>query len=193
MQARAILETKKKAATRRGRSLVGRRKRSAQLLLELVQHLVARQHLGHAGVGLSAFTDGGEEFAVILRRTEITGAVKLASQIRSNGQTYSLEQTSLKADGNVYEGTLALTRRDGRPLLSGTLATDQLTLNPFLSDLPDFLTAEGNWSQNEIRLFDSRTLDLDLRLSASLARLQKIQIKNAGMGVCDYRRSGFND
>lgn len=107
----------------------------------------------------------------------------LTSQIHSNGQTYSLEQASLKADGNIYEGTLALTRRDGRPLLSGTLATDQLTLNPFLSDLPDFLTAEGNWSQNEIRLFDSRTLDLDLRLSASLARLQKIQIKNAGMAI----------
>jgi hypothetical protein len=36
-----------------------------QLLLQIVQHLVAGQHLGHAAVGLAAFADGGEELAVL--------------------------------------------------------------------------------------------------------------------------------
>ena len=30
-----------------------------------MQHLVARQHLLHAGVGLAAFTDGSKELAVL--------------------------------------------------------------------------------------------------------------------------------
>src|SRR5574337_2010932 len=36
-----------------------------QLPLELVQHPVARQHLGDAAVGLAAFADRGEELAVL--------------------------------------------------------------------------------------------------------------------------------
>nr|WP_243846400.1 GGDEF domain-containing protein [Rhizomicrobium palustre] len=37
---------------------------------------------------------GGEEFAVILRRTELTGAIKLASQIRSNVENKKLVKRS---------------------------------------------------------------------------------------------------
>ncbi len=36
-----------------------------ELLLQLVQHLVARQHLGQAAVGLAAFSDGGKELTVL--------------------------------------------------------------------------------------------------------------------------------
>ena len=41
------------------------KKLHGQLLLQLMQHLVARQHLRHRCVGLAAFADGGEEFAVL--------------------------------------------------------------------------------------------------------------------------------
>ena len=107
----------------------------------------------------------------------------LTSQMRSNGQTLSFEQASLKADGNVYEGTLALTHREGKTILSGTLATDQLTLNPFIANLPNVVSADGAWSRDDLSLFDKRALDLDLRLSATQARLYKLQIKNAGMAL----------
>jgi hypothetical protein len=36
-----------------------------QLLLQLMQHLIARQHLGHARIRLTPFADGGEELAVL--------------------------------------------------------------------------------------------------------------------------------
>ncbi|NDA45866.1 MAG: AsmA family protein [Alphaproteobacteria bacterium] len=112
----------------------------------------------------------------------------LTSQMRSNGQTLSFEQASLKADGNVYEGTLALTQREGKTILSGTLATDQLTLTPLIASLPDVISADGAWSREDllmenVALADKRAMDLDLRLSASQARLYKLQIKNAGMAL----------
>lgn len=36
-----------------------------ELLLQRMQDLITRQHAGHAAVGLTAFADGGERFAVL--------------------------------------------------------------------------------------------------------------------------------
>src|SRR3569832_1546110 len=43
----------------------GSRKLSSQLLLQLVKHLVARQHLRHARIRLPPFADRGNELAVL--------------------------------------------------------------------------------------------------------------------------------
>ncbi len=168
---------------------------TTSLSFELTSPKLAASFKGETAFGPSPKMDGKLSFSTASLRDLVTAynidpglpgplqKFALTSVIRSNGQTLSFEQASLKADGNVYEGTLALTQREGKAILSGTLATDQLTLNPFIASLPDVVSADGAWSRDDLSLFDKRALDLDLRLSASQARLYKLQIKNAGMAL----------
>ncbi len=49
----------------------------------------------------------------------------------------------LQVDGNDFEGTLAFQARDGAPILSGTLATNRLSLRPFLSSVSPATDRDG--------------------------------------------------
>lgn len=111
-----------------------------------------------------------------LRGLNATGSFRLVPQ------SFALTDARISVDGTAYEGSLSLDWRDERPLLSGTLAASQLQLAPFAARVPA-MTSENGWSNEPIGRPGLPALDLDLRLSASRARLDRFQVQDAGIAV----------
>ena len=117
-------------------------------------------------------------FANLTLNGDATVAVDHAGAV-----TLNLPSLHLTADGNTYEGTLAYQGAD-TPLLSGTLATDQLALQPFLARLPPLLGPARAWSDATMMPATAPgPLQLDMRISASHLRLPPIMIDDAALSV----------
>ena len=99
-----------------------------------------------------------------------------------------LSDLHLKFDGNEFEGTLAFQERDQIPVLSGTLATNRLSLRPLLSGLPPVAGRDGQWSRDPFDLADLGLADLDLRVSAAHLLFSHYEIEDAAFSV--MRHSG---
>ncbi len=141
-------------------------------------------HLSTKAPSLSALVDLFGDNTVLLAPfanfsldSDATVAVDPQSQ-----STVDLPNLTMRADGNEYEGTLALQNGD-RPSLSGTLASEQLMLAPFLNRLPDLTDAKHRWSSAPILGRQPRLLDLDLRISATHVRLAPFTIDDAALAV----------
>ena len=104
------------------------------------------------------------------------GRFALKAHMNVLGGTVALSPVNVEMDGNSAEGVMAFTT-EGRILLQGTLAADELNLTPFLSTLHVLRTAERDWSPVPIVLDGLTGLDLDLRVSA-----RRISIGSAALG-----------
>jgi AsmA protein len=89
----------------------------------------------------------------------------------------------LRFDGNEFEGTLAYQTRDPAPVLSGTLATNRLSLRPFLSGLPPAAGRDGQWNHDPFDLRDAGSADLDLRISAARLLFSRFELEDAAFSV----------
>ena len=89
----------------------------------------------------------------------------------------------LKVDGNDFEGTLAFQARDEAPALSGTLATNRLSLRPFLSSLSPATGRDGQWNRDPFDLKEYGSADLDFRISASHMLFSYFEIEDAAFSL----------
>ena len=94
----------------------------------------------------------------------------------------------LQFDGNEFEGTLAYQTRDSIPVLSGTLATNRLSLQPFLSGLPPAIGRDGQWNRDPIDFSELGPADLDLRISAAHLLFSQYEIEDAAFSVMRNNR-----
>lgn len=94
----------------------------------------------------------------------------------------------LQFDGNDFEGTLAFQSSDKIPVVSGTLATNQLSLRPFLSSLPSATGHDGQWNQDLFNLKDLGWADLDLRISATHLLFSHFDIEDAAISLMTNSR-----
>ncbi|WP_158807318.1 AsmA family protein [Beijerinckia sp. L45] len=109
--------------------------------------------------------------------------VALTGDATIGGGALDLPNVRLRLDGNDYEGTLAYQAPNGRAALAGTLATEQLSLAPFLNAAPPMLDADRHWSTERPGLDHSDHIDLDLRISATHLRLPPFVIDDAALAV----------
>lgn len=93
----------------------------------------------------------------------------------------------LRFDDSVFEGTLAFQWRGGTPLLSGTLATTQFSLRPWLPGVSPASEREGQWSQEPFDLQRYGNLGLDLRISAGRLLLSRFDIEDAAFSILRSR------
>lgn len=100
---------------------------------------------------------------------------------RVNGSAIDLAGLELRSDGNSFEGTLAY-QGGARPLLSGTLAADHLSLSPFLGRLTQ-RQGEVDELRDPFVLPDGRPTDLDLRVSATHLRVATFSLDDAALSV----------
>ena len=116
---------------------------------------------------------------------------------RAGAIALDLPSLHLTADGNSYEGTLAYQGAGTTPLLSGTLATEQLALRPFLARLPPLLAPDRAWSGATFMPAASPgPLQLDMRISASHLRLPPFTVDDAALSVMtrgDRLEIGLNE
>jgi AsmA protein len=89
----------------------------------------------------------------------------------------------LKVDGNDFEGTLAFQARDEAPAISGTLATNRLSLRPFLSSLSRATGRDGQWNRDPFDLKEYGSADLDFRVSASHMLFSYFEIEDAAFSL----------
>ena len=103
---------------------------------------------------------------------------------RAGGVTLDLPSLHLAADGNAYEGTLAYQGAGAARMLSGTLASEQLALQPFLSRLPPLLSSGRVWSDAAVMPTAlPGPLQLDIRISASHLKLPPFTVDDAALSV----------
>jgi AsmA protein len=89
----------------------------------------------------------------------------------------------LQVDGNDFEGTLAFQAGDGPPVLSGTLATNRLSLRPFLSSLSPATGRDGQWNRDPFDLKQYGSADLDFRVSVSHMLFSIFEIEDAAFSL----------
>ena len=89
----------------------------------------------------------------------------------------------LRFDGNEFEGALAYQAGASIPLLSGTLAINRLSLQPFLAGLPPAAGRDGQWNHDPFEISEFGSADLDLRLSAAHMLFSHYEIEDAAFSV----------
>lgn len=89
---------------------------------------------------------------------------------------------NLSVDGNSLDGAASI-RLDGqRPLISATLDGASVNLAPMFENLPA-PTSGGQWSHEIFASSNLSAADLDLRLSATRARLADLQFDDAALAA----------
>ena len=107
----------------------------------------------------------------------------LAGALRATRKTTAITDLRLTLDANVYEGALALDADRPRPMLSGTLAAETLDTTPLLAQLPELVDAAGEWRRARLPLAPPSPYDVDLRLSASRAKIGRAQLRDAAFSL----------
>jgi AsmA protein len=100
-------------------------------------------------------------------------ALKAQTNVISN--TVAFAGVNLELDGNAAEGVLTLIA-DGRPLLQGTLAAEEIDIAPYMSTVELMAANERGWSRTPIVLDGLNGFDMDLRLSAARIALTSTKV-----------------
>lgn len=108
-------------------------------------------------------------------------AVNADANIGADSASFS--NLHLQLDGNDYEGALAVIAGEKRPLLSGTLAADTLSLRPFIANRAPALGRDGQWSHDLFDLDWESFADVDLRVSAARLTLPGLDLDDAAFSL----------
>lgn len=101
---------------------------------------------------------------------------------REGQPVLDLQSLQLRADGNAYDGTLAI-QGGAQPLITGTLASEQVNLAPFLKWLPNPLDDQHRWSQTPTRIPAGPPFSFDLRVSAGRLRVASLTLSDAAISI----------
>jgi AsmA protein len=107
----------------------------------------------------------------------------LNAEANISAESASFSSLHLQVDGNYYEGALALIMSGQKPVLSGTLAADALSLRPFIADRAPTLARDGQWSHDPFDLDAEGFADIDLRVSAAHLTLPGADLEDAAFSV----------
>ncbi len=90
---------------------------------------------------------------------------------------------TLTAGTSRFEGTLALRFDEGRPQLSGTLATQTLDFDALGGAVDAMQEPAGGWSSDRFDPAPLRHTDIDLRLSAGRVRVLGARLDDAALSI----------
>jgi AsmA protein len=141
------------------------------------------QGVGRANLTTRSLRDlvqwGGVElpFATLIQSASLAGDFTLDRNV------VSWPALALTLGSDRLDGALSA-RFDGERIgLTGTLAADRLTLPDPSSTFGPMLTPAGLWSGEALRLSELSGADLDLRLSASSARIGALRLDDLAANV----------
>ncbi len=110
---------------------------------------------------------------------------RMSSEAKGNANGLAFSNLNLRLAGSDFEGSLAIETGGQKPLLSGTLATELLTLDPFFAHLRPIIEA-GRWTEQPIDFQTLTTANLDLRISAARARLAQFDMQDAALSLITH-------
>jgi AsmA protein len=115
--------------------------------------------------------------------SDLVGAFALDGEIRADRQGISWPAARLTLGNDRLDGAL-LWRGDGeRGTITGTLAADRLDFTGFAASLARLRPSPGGWSAAPFNLPPQSGTDLDLRLSASSARIGAVRVDDLAANV----------
>ena len=103
------------------------------------------------------------------------GPFTLKAQAAATPTSLSLSNVNIELDGNVAEGALSISG-EGRPMIQGTLATNELDLTPYVSTFRFLRANEREWNRGDLSVEGLDDFDLDLRLSAGSVALSSAKL-----------------
>jgi len=109
--------------------------------------------------------------------------LELQARVSASFDQFKLADLSLTLGGQAFEGALDALRTPRGLSVSGTLAAEQLDLEPLIGAPPVLFDASGGWSQAAALPAPNDRLDLDLRVSAARAVWRGVAVDDAAAAV----------
>jgi AsmA protein len=119
----------------------------------------------------------GLPFGSLIEALSITGDFSM------DRRRLSWPSVAVTLGADKLEGTMAVRFEAERPLITGTLAAENLNLSDLFAPFGQARTSSGPWSEEVIDLTRVTGSDLDLRLSAATARLGRLQVDDMAASV----------
>jgi AsmA protein len=142
-----------------------------------------QQFSGRAAFMTRSLRDFTVWSGVALPLSDVVGPFALDGDVRAVGQGISWPAARLTLGNDRLVGAL-LWRADGeRRTITGTLAADRLDLTGFATPLTRLRPSSGGWSSIPFNLPPQNGTDLDLRLSASTARIGPTRVDDLAANV----------
>jgi AsmA protein len=110
-------------------------------------------------------------------------AFALDGEVTVEGPTVSWPSARLSLGGDRLEGALSLRLEGDRRAIAGTLAADRLDLTGFAAPFLQMRSSFGGASADGIDMQRQSGTDLDLRISASAARLGAVRMEDLAANV----------
>ena len=107
----------------------------------------------------------------------------ISGKIKVSPGDLTLGDATITSAAQTLQGALRISEFRGRAVVSGTLDSEQLAIEPLFGSPKPFLTEDGRWSRRPFALSMPRDFDLDLRLSAALLDIYGQTLTNAAASV----------
>ncbi|MGO4704351.1 AsmA family protein [Microvirga sp. 2MCAF38] len=126
---------------------------------------------GKGSIAASSVRDFARWSGLSLPLSPLTGAFSISGEFSANKRRLSWPSVAVALGGDRLDGTLSVRLDSERPVISGTLAADKLDLSDFFAPFAQTRTLTGAWNDDALNLTRMTAGDLDIRLSATSARL----------------------
>jgi AsmA protein len=128
-------------------------------------------------------------------------AFSISGDFSMDRRRLSWPSVAVTMGNDKLEGALAVRFDTARPLITGTLAADDLNLSDLFAPFSQAKGADGAWSADAVDLSQVTGSDLDLRLSAAEAHLGRLYLDDMAANVlirsgeieASISRAGFLD
>ncbi|MCG7394463.1 hypothetical protein MHY87_16280 [Microvirga sp. ACRRW] len=138
---------------------------------------------GHGSIETVSMRDFARWSGVKLPFGPLVQAFSVKGDFSMDRRRLSWPSVAVKLGDDKLEGTMAVRFDTERPVISGTLAADDLNLADLFAPFGHARTSSGAWSEDALDLAHVTGSDLDLRLSAASARLGKLRVEDMAASV----------
>jgi AsmA protein len=110
-------------------------------------------------------------------------AFSVKGEFSMDRRRLSWPSVAVKLGNDKLEGTMAVHFDTERPVVTGTLAADDLSLGDLFAPFAQARTSSGSWSEEKFDLDQVTGGDLDLRLSAASVRVGKLRAEDVAASI----------
>jgi AsmA protein len=104
--------------------------------------------------------------------------MQLAGQASVGLHDVQFTNMNLFADDNQFQGSIIFRQDGDRPIVQASLFSNSVSLRPMTAETPALSGADGQWNRDTLNLPDLNGADVDLRLSATHARLSRLTLND---------------
>lgn len=113
----------------------------------------------------------------------LVNAFALEGEVTANAGQVSWPNARLTVGRDRLDGSLAILRESGRPLLRATLAGNQIDLSDLVAPFAAIRTGTGSWTDEPFSPGMASAGNVDLRLSAASAQIGRVRLEDVAAAL----------